>query len=44
LLLLDEHLSATQWVAIALIMAASMGSALTAQRPAITPAAATLQG
>jgi len=44
LLLLDEHLTATQWVAIALIMAASMGSALTAQRPAITPAAATLQG
>jgi inner membrane transporter RhtA len=38
LALLDEQLSATQWLAIALIMAASMGSAFTAQRPTITPA------
>ena len=32
LVLLDEYLSALQWVAIALIIAASMGSALTARR------------
>ena len=32
LALLDEHLSFTQWLAIALIMAASMGSALTARQ------------
>ncbi|ALM86117.1 DMT family transporter [Bordetella sp. N] len=44
LLLLDEHLTLTQWLAIALIMAASIGSAVTARRPAIPPAAATLQG
>lgn len=35
LALLDEHLGLTQWLAIALIMGASMGSALTAgRRPA----------
>jgi inner membrane transporter RhtA len=38
LALLDERLSATQWLAIALIVAASMGSAFTAQRPTVTPA------
>lgn len=32
LLLLDEYLNATQWLAIALIMAASIGSSVTAQR------------
>ena len=32
LVLLDEYLSALQWVAIALIIAASMGSALSARR------------
>ena len=31
--LLDEHLSQRQWLAIACIMAASMGSAATARRP-----------
>lgn len=31
--LLDEHLDARQWLAIACIMAASMGSAATARRP-----------
>jgi inner membrane transporter RhtA len=30
--LLDEHLSAPQWLAIGLVMAASMGSALTARQ------------
>lgn len=44
LLLLDEHLTLTQWLAIGLIMTASIGSAATAQRPAVAPAAATLQG
>ncbi len=34
LLLLDEHLSTLQWLAIALVMAASMGSALTARQSA----------
>ena len=32
LVLLDEYLSVLQWVAIGLIIAASMGSALTARR------------
>jgi len=32
--LLGEHLSAVQWLAIGCIMAASMGSAMTAARPA----------
>ena len=32
--LLSEHLSAVQWLAIGCIMAASMGSAITATRPA----------
>ena len=32
LLLLDEHLSGWQWLAIGLVMAASMGSALTARQ------------
>ena len=32
--LLSEHLSAVQWLAIGCIMAASMGSAMTAARPA----------
>ena len=32
LLLLDEHLRAPQWLAIGLVMAASMGSALTARQ------------
>ncbi|MFC4273885.1 EamA family transporter [Achromobacter aloeverae] len=44
LLMLDEHLSTTQWLAIGLIMAASMGTALTSQRSPVTPAAASLQG
>lgn len=34
LVLLGEHLSAVQWLAILCIVAASMGSALTASRPA----------
>lgn len=38
LVLLNEHLTGTQWLAIALVMAASMGTALTAQRPTVTPA------
>ena len=39
--LLDEHLDARQWLAIACIMAASMGSAATARRPqAVEPQAA----
>ena len=33
LLLLGEHLSAIQWLAIGCIVAASMGSAMTAGRP-----------
>lgn len=33
LLLLDEHLSARQWLAIACTMAAAVGSTLTARRP-----------
>ncbi|MBB5366992.1 MULTISPECIES: EamA family transporter [unclassified Janthinobacterium] len=39
LILLDEYLSTVQWLAIAMIMAASMGSSVTAQRrqdPAVT--------
>ena len=40
LVLLDEYLSGLQWVAIGLIVAASMGSALTARR---TPGAAVVQ-
>ena len=32
LMLLDEYLSATQWLAITLIIAASVGSSVTAQR------------
>ena len=32
LLLLDEHLSRWQWLAMGLVMAASMGSALTARQ------------
>jgi inner membrane transporter RhtA len=40
LVLLGEHLSFTQWLAIALIMGASMGSALTARRGPVTPAGA----
>ncbi|ARP87911.1 EamA family transporter [Bordetella genomosp. 9] len=43
LVLLNEHLTGTQWLAIALVMAASMGTALTAQRPTVTPAVS-LQG
>jgi inner membrane transporter RhtA len=38
LALLDERLSAMQWLAIGAIMAASMGTAFTAQRPAAPPA------
>ena len=34
LVLLGEHLSAVQWLAIGCIVAASMGSAMTAARPA----------
>ena len=37
--LLSEHLSAVQWLAIGCIMAASMGSALTARAPAAPGAA-----
>lgn len=36
--LLNERLSATQWLAIALIMTASMGSSLAPQRKALQPA------
>lgn len=43
LALLDERLSAMQWLAIGAIMAASMGTAFTAQRPAAPPAVS-LQG
>ena len=38
--LLSEHLSAVQWLAIGCIMAASMGSAITATRPAAADLAA----
>jgi len=38
LALLNEYLSATQWLAIALIMAASVGSSVTAQRAKREPA------
>ncbi|OYO30867.1 DMT family transporter [Janthinobacterium sp. PC23-8] len=38
LALLNEYLSATQWLAIALIMAASVGSSVTAQRGKREPA------
>jgi inner membrane transporter RhtA len=43
LALLDEHLSPVQWLAIALIIAASMGSAFMAPRPTVTRAVS-LQG
>ncbi|ANN65474.1 EamA family transporter [Bordetella bronchialis] len=43
LALLDERLTTTQWLAIALIMAASMGSAFTARRGPVTTAVS-LQG
>ena len=38
--LLGEHLSVVQWLAIGCIMAASMGSAMTAARPAAADRAA----
>ena len=38
--LLGEHLSGVQWLAIGCIMAASMGSAMTAARPAAADRAA----
>ena len=38
--LLGEHLSVVQWLAIGCIMAASMGSAMTAARPAAADHAA----
>ena len=36
--LLGEHLNLVQWLAIGCIVAASMGSALTARRPVVSPA------
>lgn len=36
--LLGEHLNFVQWLAIGCIVAASMGSALTARRPVVSPA------
>ena len=36
--LLSEHLNLVQWLAIGCIVAASMGSALTARRPVVSPA------
>ena len=38
LVLLGEHLSLVQWLAIGCIVAASMGSAFTAKRPVVSPA------
>lgn len=38
LVLLGEHLSLVQWLAIGCIVAASMGSAFTARRPVVSPA------